>query len=652
MVNRYLIILPLGLFITLFIGLLNAQIPTQFNVWDLFLTTENLDLLLVQNYSLPRIAMAILAGGVLGFASLLLQQVMANPLASDSTLGINSGAQFALFLCTIFVPDWLDNGESLIAICGAALSLVLVLTLAMRKSMSPLILILAGLVVNLYFGSFSALMMLFYPEESRGLAQWGAGSLVQESWCDTISLIKHAVPAFVIIAMLIRPLSILSLNDANANSLGVPVGKLRVISVLISAFLIATIVSMVGMLGFVGLAAATIIRQMRVRTLKGQLLGAFLIGALLLSITDLCLQLLAHFKNINLPTGAVTSVLGTPLLLWLMFRALPHSGRLQETESAKFYQFRPHFTWLILISLVLVIFISLFIGQGNQGWYVLNPDSWQCPILALRTPRILTALSVGMLLAIAGVILQRLTQNPMASPELLGVSSGTSMGILAALFLFSVQSNQWFWIAGIIGALIALFILATINQRNGMLPEKILLTGISLSALFDTLQRIAIASGDPRANQLIAWTSGSTQYIPADFALYFIFASILLVGISLIFSRWLDILLLQAPIAQALGLNLKHTRWVLIIFAAILTALATLLIGPLSFIGLLVPQITTFLGVKKARNQLLLSATLGALIMVLADWLGRQMIFPYEVPAGLVATLIGGTYFLFMVRRV
>ncbi|PVX32670.1 iron complex transport system permease protein [Pasteurella langaaensis DSM 22999] len=652
MVTRYLIILPFCLFIALFIGLLNIQIPSQFNIADLFLPTENLDLLLIQNYSLPRIAMAILSGGILGFASLLLQQVMANPLASDSTLGINSGAQFALFLATIFVPDWLDNGANLIAICGAALSLVLVLTLAMRKTMSPLIIILAGLVVNLYFGSFSALMMLFYPEESRGLAQWGAGSLVQESWYDTISLISYAIPAFIIIAMLIRPLSILSLNDANANSLGVPVGKLRIISVLISAFLIAIVVSKVGMLGFVGLAAATIIRQMNVRTLKAQLSGAFIIGALLLSITDLCLQLLAHFKNINLPTGAVTSVLGTPLLLWLMFRALPQSGRLQETGSAKFYQFRPHFTLVILASLLLAIFISLFVGQGNQGWYMLHFDSREYPILALRTPRILTALSVGMLLAIAGVILQRLTQNPMASPELLGVSSGASMGILAVIFLFSAQSNQWFWIAGIVGAIIALFILAAINQRNGMLPEKVLLTGISLSALFDTLQRIAIASGDPRANQLIAWTSGSTQYIQTDFALFFMVISLLLLASSLIFSRWLDILLLQAPMAQALGLNLKQTRWTLIIFAAILTALATLLIGPLSFIGLLVPQIATFLGVKKARHQLLLSACLGALIMVLADWLGRQMIFPYEVPAGLVATLIGGTYFLTMIRKV
>ncbi|VEI48851.1 iron-hydroxamate transporter permease subunit [Actinobacillus equuli] len=111
------------------------------------------------------------------------------------------------------------------------------------------------------------------------------------------------------------------------------------------------------------------------------------------------------------------------------------------------------------------------------------------------------------------MILQRLTLNPMASPELLGVSSGTSMGVLAALFLFGAQQTEWFWLAGILGACVALIVLCAINQRNGMLPEKILLTGISLAALFDTLQRLAVASGDPRANQLIAWTSGSTQML-------------------------------------------------------------------------------------------------------------------------------------------
>ncbi|HGO5854694.1 TPA: Fe(3+)-hydroxamate ABC transporter permease FhuB [Mannheimia haemolytica] len=640
-------------FFALFTFLLKVQLPSEIGFFALFQPSDNLELLLVQNYTLPRIVIALLAGGILGFASLLLQQVLANPLASDYSLGISSGSQFALFLTAIFAPQWLENGSTFIALLGALLSLLLVLSLAMRKRMSALLLILAGLVVNLYFGSFSVMMMLFYPEEARGLSQWGAGSLVQDSWRDSLWLMVQAVPAFVLVAILIRPLTILLLNDSNARSLGVAVGKLRLIGVLIASFLIAIVVSAVGMLGFIGLGAATIVRQLGVRTLNTQLIAAFGFGALLLGVTDLLLQLSAHFKSVNLPTGSVTALLGTPLLLWLMFKAVPHSGRVQEAHLQNIRKISPLVIGVIGLGFMATLWGALFIGNGNSGLALTDiTTGWGRELLEIRYPRVLVALSVGVLLALAGVILQRLTLNPMASPELLGVSSGAAMGVLVVLFLFSAQQTEYFWLAGVLGSLAALVVITLINQKSGMLPEKVLLTGIALSAFFDTLQRIAIASGDPRANQLLAWTSGSTQSVNAELAIPFAVLSILLLLCGLIFSRWLDLLALQAPMAQALGLNLKRTRLILILFSAVLTALATLIIGPLSFIGLLVPQIARFFGATKSHHQLLFSALLGGLIMVLADWFGRQIMFPYEVPAGLVATLLGGTYFLLMVRKV
>lgn len=635
-------------FVALFIWLLSAILPTNSSLFALFSSSENLDLLLLQNYTLPRIVMALLAGGLLGVASLLLQQIMNNPLASDNTLGISAGSQFVLFLTAIFMPSWLEYGASLIAFIGAGLSLLLVLSLAMRKTLSPLLLILAGLVVNLYFGSFSALMMLFYPEESRGLAQWGAGSLVQESWWDSQLLALQAVIPLGLMIMLIRPFSMLSLNDNNAQSLGVPVAKLRLIGVFISALLIAAVVSKVGMLGFVGLAAATLIRQLGVQHFKGQLLGAFLLGGLLLAITDLGLQLIAHYYAIHLPTGAVTALIGTPLLLWLMFRSLAHTGRFTEQGQRITQRFTKQTAYGLILLFIIALLMALLFGRSTTGW----TWSYSPELIALRIPRILVALAVGILLAVAGVILQRLTLNPMASPELLGVSSGTSIGILILLFVSTSEHQSLFGLAGIIGAIIALLVIMLINQRNGMLPEKVLLTGISLSALFDSLQRLAIASGDLRALQLLSWTSGSTQQATLSFALPFLGVAMALWGISLLFSRWLALFSLQVPTAQALGLNIKHSRLVLILFSALLTALATLMIGPLSFIGLLVPQISHFLGATQVRSQLFISALLGGLMMVFADFLGRQILFPYEIPAGLVATLIGGTYFLLMVRRI
>ena len=241
--------------------------------------------------------------------------------------------------------------------------------------MSPLLLILAGLVVNLYFGSFTGMMMLFYPEESRGLALWGAGSLVQESWRDSQLLSLQSAVCFAIVFALIRPFSILTLNDNNAKSLGVPVGKLRFIGVITSAYLISSVVSKVGMLGFVGLAAATIIRQMGIRTLKWQLIGSFAMGALVLAITDLILQFINLYYQISLPTGAVTALLGTPLLLWLMFKALPNTGRLTENSLQKSRQYRPLFTIFIIVLLAISVMLALFVGKMQFYPYIKLPHS-------------------------------------------------------------------------------------------------------------------------------------------------------------------------------------------------------------------------------------------------------------------------------------
>ncbi|VGM96452.1 Iron(III)-hydroxamate import system permease protein fhuB [uncultured Avibacterium sp.] len=172
--------------------------------------------LLIFNFTLPRVLMAILAGASLGVASLLLQQIMNNSLASDSTLAVSGGAQFALFLATLFLPNLLQFGTTPIAFIGTLFALGLVLLLAWRQMLSPLLIVLAGLVVSFYLGAFSSLLMLFYPEESRGLLVWGSGSLVQESWYDSLTLLPLLAPAIVGIVLLSPALQILQLQESNA----------------------------------------------------------------------------------------------------------------------------------------------------------------------------------------------------------------------------------------------------------------------------------------------------------------------------------------------------------------------------------------------------------------------------------------------------
>ena len=121
--------------------------------------------------------------------------------------------------------------------------------------------------------------------------------------------------------------------------------------------------------------------------------------------------------------------------------------------------------------------------------------------------------------------------------------------------------------------------------------------------------------------------------------------------VTLPFTRWLDILPLGAATAKALGVTLNRARLALLLLVALLTACATLVVGPLSFIGLLAPHMARLVGFSRAGQHLLGAALIGMLLMVLADWVGRQIIFPYEIPAGLVASLIGGAYFMWGLRR-
>ncbi|MFZ7164278.1 Fe(3+)-hydroxamate ABC transporter permease FhuB [Avibacterium avium] len=607
--------------------------------------------LLIFNFTLPRVLMAILAGASLGAASLLLQQIMNNPLASDSTLAVSGGSQFALFVTTLFCPSLLQIGITPVAFAGALFALGLVLFLAWRQMLSPLLIVLAGLVVSFYLGAFSSLLILFYPEESRGLLVWGSGSLVQESWYDSLTLLPLLAPAIVGIVLLSPALQILQLQESNAQSLGVNVKSIRLLGLLLAAYLVAIIVSRVGMIAFIGLAATTLARQYPDYRFKILLWRSAYFASILLLIADLCLQLIEQWQGISLPTGSITALFGTPLLLWLVFRHRQQYGRVVDSSPLgqnAWKKTSSKSTALLLGLFCLAGLCSLWFAQGRHGWQLELNET----LFALRFPRLAYALCAGLMLALAGTILQRLSRNPMASPELLGITSGVSFGVLLAIFVAgaSVLSQYVLW--GALGALLILGLIWLINRRNGLQPNQVLLTGISISALFDAVQRILIASGDPRAWQLLSWGSGSTYYASNDVAIPMLIIAAVLFALSFIFVRWLDLLSLNSVVAQSLGVNLVQSRSILFLFAILLTLLATLIVGSLSFIGLLAPHLAYSLGFRQSKTQLLAAGILGGTVMIMADWLGRQLLFPYEIPAGLVATLLGGTYFLWLMKKI
>jgi iron complex transport system permease protein len=609
-----------------------------------------LNRILLLNSVLPRAVVALLSGAALGLSGALLQQVLRNPIADPSTLGISAGAQFAMTTATLFAPALMDSARETVALLGGLAVVAFLLTVTWKRGLEPITVVLAGMVVSLIAMALSATLILANGEYMMSLLIWGSGSLTQQGW-DHAQAIALALSVSLLAAfLLIRPLEILGLDDVSARSLGVNLLSLRLLALAVAVWLATTVTAEVGVIGFIGLAAPAFARLCGARSQKNIFVAAPLIGAAILWLADGLVQLAAAGSAEMVPTGAATALLGGPLLLYLLPRLrLARHASVSMSPSPVRRLARPLLPLLVILFLVLGMIVSaLLVGRGPDGWSVATGQLFD-DLLPFRAPRIAAAAVAGAMLAAAGMILQRMTDNPLASPEVLGVSAGAGVGLAAVLFTFPAPTMGTRLTGAVIGVLVALIALLSIaGQKNS---ERLLLGGLAVGALCNALVNAAMITGDARAFQLLAWISGSTNQTTWTEASAALAVALALLGLLPLMTRWLEILPLGADHARAVGLPLQMTRLTLTLFAAGLTAAASLIVGPLSFVGLVAPHMARLLGFGRAHHQLLAAILIGAGLMTGADWLSRIVSFPYQLPLGLFASLIGGPYLIWLLRR-
>lgn len=602
--------------------------------------------LLFRHAFLPRLAVSWLAGAALGLAGTLFQQVLRNPLAEPTTLGTSAGAGLALAAAGLYAPALLAHGREGVALAGAALATLAVFGLAGRR-LAPVTLILAGLVVSLTCGSAGALLVLLHRDYMTELFLWQSGSLVQTGDATALSLLPRLAAAAVLAALLARPLALLELEDAGAAGLGLSPARTRLAGLAVAVGLSAAVVAAVGVIGFVGLAAPAAARLCGARTLRQRMAVAPPAGALLLWLADQ-LALHAPFAE-EIPAGTITALLGAPLLLALLPRLRLAGTGPTPAAPTRDRSRRP----ILLLGLGLVLLVAtavaaLLFGRGAEGW------GWAADLhalLPLRAPRVATALFAGAVLGMAGTLLQRMTGNPMAAPEMLGISAGASTGVVLLLLAVPGFDRVATLAAAAAGALATLAVMLLIARRPSAAPERLLLAGVALATMFSGLAAVVLAGDDPRVDRLLAWMSGSTYHAGLPEAAVAAAAAVAMLALAPLTVRWLEILPLGPAPARALGLDPARARLALLPLVAVPVAAATLAIGPLSFVGLMAPHMARLAGFRRALPQLLASALAGALILLIADWLGRTLIFPWQVPAGLLAAFIGGPYLLWLLRR-
>ncbi|MBJ4953678.1 Fe(3+)-hydroxamate ABC transporter permease FhuB [Salmonella enterica subsp. enterica serovar Goldcoast] len=621
--------------------------------WQQAIWSPDIDVIeqMVFHFSLlPRLAISLLVGAGLGLVGVLFQQVLRNPLAEPTTLGVATGAQLGITVTTLWaIPGVLTTQFA--ALAGACIVGALVFGVAWGKRLSPVTLILAGLVVSLYCGAINQLMVIFHHDQLQSMFLWSSGSLTQTDWSGVQRLWPQLVGGVMLTLLLLRPMTLMGLDDGVARNLGLALSLARLAALTLAIVLSALLVNAVGIIGFVGLFSPLLAKMLGARRLLARLLLAPLIGALILWLSD---QIILWLTRVwmEVSTGSVTALIGAPLLLWLLPRLKSISAP-DMNASNRVVAERQNVLMFVLAGgaiLLLAVVVALSFGRDAHGW------SWASGVMLdelmpWRWPRILAALVAGVMLAVAGCIIQRLTGNPMASPEVLGISSGAAFGVVLMLFLVPGNAFGWLLPAGSLGAAVTLLIIMIAAGRGGFSPHRMLLAGMALSTAFTMLLMMLQASGDPRMAGILTWMSGSTYNASNEQVLRTGIVMIILLAITPLCRRWLTILPLGGDTARAVGMALTPSRVGLLMLAAGLTATATMTIGPLSFVGLMAPHIARMLGFRRTMPHMVISALAGGVLLVFADWCGRMVLFPYQIPAGLLSTFIGAPYFIYLLRK-
>ncbi|WP_192890284.1 Fe(3+)-hydroxamate ABC transporter permease FhuB [Vibrio bathopelagicus] len=620
-------------------------------IWDTLFhfDSSNYQHLITHLTYLPRLAVALICGFALAVAGCVMQFVLRNPIASPTTLGVAAGAELGMVLGILLIPTNLAIPGFIPAFVGGCLATGLVFALSSARGFSPLHMVLAGMVVSLFFGSLNTMLLMLHEQQLTSIFVWGAGVLNQNDWSSVQVLIPLVSIPTLLLLVFQRPLSALQFGDNVATSLGVNIKQIKLLCLSLAIFITAAVVSEVGLIGFVGIVAPAIARLLGVRDLIKQILVSGLVGSLMLLIVDLVIQPFSGAGGELLPTGAMTALLGAPFLLGLLQRTKLQSDLKNRSEHVEHYKLVDTRKVLATMSLLLIVVctVALTFGKNQFGWNVeLNPS-----LFDLRLPRVLVALLAGIGLAFAGTIIQRISNNPMASPEVLGISSGAALALVLGTLFGTAVGREEQMLLGTLGATSVTALVWLMGRKHNFAPTQTLLTGIALSAGLDALLRIAMSSGNENATSLLTWLSGST-YLVANQDVILLAVGVAIVGaVALSLHRWIEIINLGEVTTSSLGMNTTVVRLALLLLVAALTTLCTIVIGPLSFIGLLAPHMARSLHQYRAIPQMLTAALLGAIIMVSADWIGRTLWFPWQFPAGLLASLLGGGYFLYLMRK-
>ena len=350
--------------------------------------------------------------------------------------------------------------------------------------------------------------------------------------------------------------------------------------------------------------------------------------------------------------------------------ATTHSGACQNTRRnqqnpRKHRRIGPFRVSTLLATAGLLILCTLLVMLHLlNGEYPLSPREVAQAILGtgeararfivveLRLPRPLVAIGVGITLGMAGVLLQNLTRNPLAAPELLGVSAGANLAVVSTVYIFPSLPAATLLPAALMGGFMAAGLVFFFSWKKTSSPSRLLLTGIGVTAGAQALT-LAVITTAPivYASRIVGWLAGSVYAKDWTDARLIGIALVVLTPLAFSLARRADLLTLGDDLSISLGISLERTRITILATGVALAATATAIAGPVAFAGLLCPHIARRLGTSSTADLLLVSGAVGGTLVVGADLAGRVLAAPTEIPAGVLVPVLGAPLLLLLLQR-
>ena len=593
---------------------------------------------------LPRLLAGVAVGVCLGTAGAALQSVARNALASPDTLAVNAGAFLAVTAVAaagISLPVLASAG---LAFVGGLAAAGLVLALSAGGS-GPTRMVLAGSAIALALSAVTATLLLLFAQETRGLFAWGSGSLAQIGFGVLRQTAVLVVLGCAALLLLARRLDLLSLGDDAASVLGVNPRRTRVTAVVCTVLLSAVAVTVAGPIGFVGLCAPALVRLVAPAVPgllhhRALLPMSALLGVVIVLGADVLLRAsVGSVRSVAIPTGVATTLLGA-VFLFVLATHHRDSGPARHAPAARSARLRSRASYTVLTGAVLALtggaaLLGSLLGDTTLlvgdvvNWLSGRAGPGVSFVLETRMPRVAAALLAGAALALAGATIQAVCRNPLAEPGIIGVAGGAG-----------------------VGAVLSITLVFGLAARGGLQADRLVLVGVGVSAAAAGATTFLVVLTDPfNAVKAITWLSGSTYGVMFDrlvpLALVLVLVGPLLVG----HHRELDLLALDDDTPRLLGVRLVPTRLLLLGAATLLTAFAVASVGVIGFVGLVAPHAARAIAGSRHTRVLPIATMLGATVVSLGDTLGRTVVAPAQLPAGLLTALIGTPYFVWLLWR-